>query len=71
MPLAFYIPPKNDQAFLQGGTFVFVGDDTVYAHYDPSTAAHAPMEKVLSVARSHLGTKAPAPVDGNEATLSA
>ncbi|GKY96416.1 hypothetical protein MPSEU_000601100 [Mayamaea pseudoterrestris] len=49
---AFYIPPKNEQAFLQGGTFVIAGDKTVYAHYDPSTASHAPMDKVLSIARA-------------------
>jgi hypothetical protein len=52
--LAFYIPPKNDQAFLQGGTFVFKGDVTIYAHYDHSTAAHPPMEKVLAMARAQL-----------------
>ena len=47
-----YIPPEQEQAFLQGGTFVFDENDgsTVYAHYDPSTAAHAPMDTVLKMA---------------------
>ena len=38
---AFYIPPKQDQAFNQGGAFIFDDDRTVYAHYDEATAAHA------------------------------
>ena len=38
---AFYIPPKQDQAFNQGGAFIFDEDRTVYAHYDEATAAHA------------------------------
>lgn len=52
---AFYIPPKQDQAFNQGGTFVFSGDDqTLLAHYDESTGAHADLVEVLDVARSAL-----------------
>lgn len=51
IPTAFYIPPKPDQAFLQGGTFVFRGPHTYYAHYDPSTASHAPLQDVLDVAQ--------------------
>lgn len=47
---AFYIPPERDQAFLQGGTFIFRNGTTVYAHYDPSTAAHASLERVLELA---------------------
>jgi hypothetical protein len=39
---------------LQGGTFIFVGDKTIYAHYDPSTASHAPMEQVLSIASAQV-----------------
>ena len=31
---AFIIPPKQAQAFNQGGMFVFDGDETVLAHYD-------------------------------------
>ena len=48
---AFFIPPKQAQALLQGGTFVFAGNRTVYAHYDPSTAAHASIDRVLEIAR--------------------
>jgi hypothetical protein len=54
---AFYIPPKPDQAFLQGATFVFMGPRTVFAHYDPSTAAHASIDEVIGV------------VDGNRPAL--
>lgn len=46
----FFIPPEQHQAFLQGGTFVFRNGKTVYAHYDPSTAAHSSMERVLELA---------------------
>jgi hypothetical protein len=49
---AFFIPPKQAQALLQGGAFVFDGPKTVYAHYDPSTAAHAKLERVLEIAKA-------------------
>lgn len=51
---AFYIPPKQEQAFLQGGTFIFDGPDTVYAHYDESTAAHASVDAVTELAMSRV-----------------
>ena len=47
---AFYIPPKQTQGLLQGGTFVFDGSETLFAHYDPSTAAHASVDLVLEIA---------------------
>lgn len=47
---ALFIPPKQAQALLQGGTFVFKGADTLFAHYDPSTAAHASIDRVLEIA---------------------
>lgn len=37
---AVYLPPKQEQAFQQGGVFVFRGKDTVFAHYDASAGAH-------------------------------
>jgi len=46
---AIFIPPKQEQTLLQGGTFVFDGEKTLYAHYDPSTAAHAPVDRVMNV----------------------
>jgi hypothetical protein len=49
--LAFYIPPKQSQALLQGGTFVFCGNQTLFAHYDPSTAAHASIDRVMDIAQ--------------------
>lgn len=58
---AFYIPPKQSQAFLQGGTFVFQGDRTVFAHYDPSTAAHASVESVLELAMGRLTKETASP----------
>ena len=47
---AVYIPPRKAQALLQGGTIVFCGRDTLYAHYDPSTASHADLDKVIQLA---------------------
>lgn len=37
---AVYIPPKQEQAFIQGGTFIFQGKDTRFAHYDASAGSH-------------------------------
>lgn len=51
---AFFIPPKQDQAFLQGGTFVFDGPNTIYAHYDASTGAHSNIEEVINLARKQF-----------------
>lgn len=47
---AIYIPPKQSQAFNQGGTFVFNGPTTNFAHYDESTAAHANVIDVMKIA---------------------
>lgn len=47
---AVYIPPKKEQAFNQGGTFIFDGTKTVFAHYDESTAAHAKIDEVVDLA---------------------
>jgi len=44
---AVYAPPKTSQATIHGGTFIFKGDDTVFAHYDESPGTHAdPFEVV-------------------------
>lgn len=48
---ASYLPPKQKQALLQGGTFVFYGKETLFAHYDPSTAVHANIDVVIDIAR--------------------
>jgi hypothetical protein len=56
--LAFFIPPKKEQAFLQGGTFVFDGTKTVYAHYDESPGAHAELEEVLEFAYGRVKEEA-------------
>jgi len=46
-----WLPPKQEQGLQQGGTIVFSGKDTVYAWYDESTGAHAPVEDVIEAAR--------------------
>mmetsp|Transcript_41921 Transcript_41921/g.75545 ORF Transcript_41921/g.75545 Transcript_41921/m.75545 type:complete len:127 (-) Transcript_41921:145-525(-) len=38
---AFYLPPKLEQSTNHGGTFIFNGDDTVFAYYDESPGTHA------------------------------
>ena len=43
-----------DQAFIQGGTFLFKGDKTLLAHYDASTGAHSNMDKVIDLAKGNL-----------------
>lgn len=45
-----WIPPKLDQGLQQGGMFVFQGRESVFAHYDPSTGAHADLNEVLTTA---------------------
>lgn len=47
---AFYVPPKQEQAFNQGGTFIFDGNKTVFSHYDEATANSADIEKVIELA---------------------
>lgn len=54
---AFFIPPKQEQAFLQGGTFVFDGPQTIYAHYDASTGAHSDIQKVIDFAKGRLNVR--------------
>lgn len=48
---AFFIPPKMDQGYIQGGSFVFDCDQTLLAHYDVSTGAHADINTVIDTAR--------------------
>ena len=48
---AVFIPPKVNQSFFQGGTFVFDGADTVFAHYDESTGAHSNINQVMKLAK--------------------
>ena len=47
---AFIIPPKQKQAFNQGGLFVFDGDDSVFVHYDASTGAHGDLDQAVGIA---------------------
>jgi hypothetical protein len=62
---AFYIPPEQHQAFLQGGTFIFRNDgQTVYAFYDPSTAAHPSRDRVLELATMTTTATPPPPHQG-------
>jgi hypothetical protein len=45
-----WIPPESSQALQQGGTFVFVGRETVFEHFDQSTGDHADLKLVLAAA---------------------
>lgn len=42
-----FIPPKQEQAFQQGGAFIFKGEDTVFAHYDAAAGAHIEVMNVV------------------------
>jgi hypothetical protein len=44
---AFFIPPKREQAFQQGGAFIFKGQDTMFAHYDAAAGAHIEVMDVV------------------------
>ena len=58
-----WTPPKPEQGFQQGGTFVFAGDECVYRFYDPSTGVNAPFDDWLIAAGCEpLGENQPAPV---------
>lgn len=43
-------PPSVGQVLWQGGMLVFEGPTLLWAHADPSTAAHADLEQVVAVA---------------------
>jgi len=49
---AIYIPPKQEQSLIQGGTFIFDGNTTLLAHYDESVAAHIDPESVINFLRT-------------------
>lgn len=49
-----WIPPKQDQAFQQGGAVVFEGRRVLFAHYDPSTGAHVDMRLLVEKATKGL-----------------
>lgn len=54
LPVGFFIPPRQDQAFNQGGTFIFDGDQTVFAHYDEGTGAHSDIQEVIDYAKGRI-----------------
>lgn len=47
---AIFLPPKQSQAFQQGGLFVFKGSETAFAHYDASAGSHLEVAKALDKA---------------------
>lgn len=49
-----WIPPKQDQAFQQGGVLVFEGSRLLFSHYDKATADHADLKMVLGVSLAGL-----------------
>lgn len=56
------MPKKNEDAFQQGGMFVFQGRDVLYARKDEGTADHAPMKEVLlSCCGEEAAAKSPVP----------
>ena len=61
---AVYIPPRQDQAFVQGGSFVFQNGLTVFAHYDEATAAHVPPDEVVDKALRTASNAASIPARG-------
>jgi len=56
---AIFVPPKQEQAFFQGGAFLFAGGGTAYAHYDEATAAHAVPDDMVDRALAAAGAAAP------------
>lgn len=54
---AIYTPPKQEQALIQGGTFIFDGNTTLLAHYDESVAAHIDPESVINFLRTKEESK--------------
>jgi hypothetical protein len=42
---------------MQGGTFVFDGASTVFAHYDESTGAHSDIQQVIDLSKSRSQQK--------------
>lgn len=49
-----WIPPKQDQAFQQGGAVVFAGRRLLFAHYDVATSAHVDLQLLLAEATKGL-----------------
>lgn len=47
---AIFIPPKQEQAFQQGGAFVFKGAETPFAYYDASAGTHLEVSKAIDEA---------------------
>lgn len=47
---AVYIPPKLEQSTNHGGTFIFNGENLVFAHYDESPGTHADTNEAVGVA---------------------
>eukprot|EP00980_Cylindrotheca_fusiformis_P028365 scaffold22595_cov102-Cylindrotheca_fusiformis.AAC.2 len=54
---AFIIPSKREQAFFQGGAFLFSQDDTIFAHYDEAAAAHAEPDEMVDRALETAASK--------------
>ena len=47
---AVYIPPKIEQSTNHGGTFIFNGENVVFAHYDESPGTHADTNESVRIA---------------------
>ncbi|KAL7488818.1 hypothetical protein ACHAW6_014446 [Cyclotella cf. meneghiniana] len=47
---AVYIPPKIEQSTNHGGTFIFNGENVIFAHYDESPGTHADTYEAVTIA---------------------
>ena len=45
-----WLPPRPDQGYQQGGSFVFRDGVATYVSYDVSTGAHAPLDDIFEAA---------------------
>lgn len=59
---AIYLPPRQGQAFNQGGTFLFDGDQTIFAHYDEGTGDHSDIQQVIDLANERINLEQKVPL---------
>ena len=50
MPKGSTMTRSMEKTMVQGGSFVFEGDDVLFEHYDESSGAHAGIDDILKAA---------------------
>ena len=50
MPKGSTMTRSMEKTMVQGGSFVFEGDDVLFEHYDESSGAHAGIDEILAAA---------------------